>query len=278
MPNMRIIYNNAADRATLTASSSVGALVPANLKNDLKSAVWRSATAAAGVTPSARLDLSWGAAEMVAGVALAYCNLTPQALVRVTGSLDNWQTTKFDSGWIAPCPAPSQWPAGTMGANSFAYGASNLGRAWLSAPAAVTALRIEITDAGNPGGYIEVSRLVCGGYWEPAKNPDYGASLQPVDASTNSRNDAGDLMSDAGTRSDKLSLSMSRMNQLDRAALLRILRGNGITKPVYISLFPGHADALFEQDHQLVGKLVETAAMSLPSYNIAAATLQIESI
>ena len=445
MPNLRIIFNNAADCATINASSSVGALVPDNLKNDLKSVVWRSSTAAAGTTPSARIDATWSAPELIAGVALAYSNLTPQAQMRVRGTgeaaatnimaysstfgdsswnkaamnlaggitapdggtgataatatgadpymhrgvslapgtytlsvylkgvgvtvgkapliwvwnqanlagmsstsdgraltngwvrysavltvatggtyqfrfdlpdaanvgdvvhvwgaqleagaratsyyptgaaaatrpagyMDDWQSYDLDSGWMIPCPVPTDQPAAALGANSFAYGGSGHARAWLATPAAVRALRIEITDAGNPGGYIEAARLVCGGYWEPAYNPDYGASMQPVDASKNFRNDAGDLMSDVGTRSDKLSISMSWLKPPDRAALLRILRGNGITRPVFASLFPNHADAALEQDHQILGKLIETPAMSLPSYNMAAATLQIESI
>lgn len=426
MPNLRIIHNNAADRATLTASSSVGALVPTNLKSDLKSVVWRSATAGAGTTPTARLDASWPATEPIGGVALAYCRLTAQALMRVRGTneapatnlltapndftnaawtrsnmtaatgvagpdgansattltatagaaeirqartvaagastssifirrrtgsgavsirnaantawlpldltsawtrvandggttgtsallgiqiatagnaidvcyaqleagpvvtsyypgarplgyMDAWQPYDLDSGWINPCPASEVTPA-TMGANGYAYGEGTHARAWLAAPAAVRFLRIEISDPGNPGGYIEAARLVCGNYWEPEFNPDYGASVQPVDSSTNFRNGAGDLMSDVGTRNDKLSLSMSWLKPGDRAALLRILRGNGITRPSFVSLFPNHSDPLLEQDHQVFGKLVETPAMSLPSYNIAAATLQIESV
>jgi len=278
MANMRIIYDNAANRAAVTASSSVGALVPANLQIDLKSVVWRSAAAAAGATPTARLDLAWPAAETIAAVALAYCNLTSQAQMRVTGSLDGWKTLSLDSGWMSPCPAPAAVPAGGLGANTFAYGAGSMARAWLAAPAAATALRIEITDPGNPGSYIEASRVICGGYWQPVDNFDYGMSVQPVDASKNFRNDAGDLMSDVGARSDKLSIPMGSLAQVDRAALLRILRGNGITRPVFVSLFPAYSDVLLERDHQLYGKLVETPAMTMPSYNIAAATLQIESV
>lgn len=464
MANLRIIYNNAGDRATLSSSSAAGALVVDNLKSDLKSVVWRSSTAAAGAAPTARIDAAWSGAETIAGVALAYCNLTTQASMRVRGTkevaatnrlpysdqfdnnawgksgasvavnvatspdgtanadklvdstasgthlvsqsvtlpagtctfsvfakaaeydmldlnlavganrdtvfdlasgtvyskdasvvagimpagggwyrctltttaaagtgplymilykrntginfagtgaagvliwgaqledgaaatsyyptgsgtatrpvgyMDGWQSYDLDSGWMSPCPATTQAPAVALGANAFAYGAASTARAWLPAPAAVRALRIEITDAGNPGGYIEASRLVCGGYWEPTYNAEYGASVQPVDSSKNFRNDAGDLMSDVGTRNDKLSISMSTLTPVDRAVLLRILRGSGVTRPVFISLFPNHGDPLLEQDHQLVGKLVETPAMSLPSYNIAAATLQIESI
>jgi hypothetical protein len=447
MPNLRVIYDNAADRATLSASSSVGALVAANLKSDLKSVVWRSTSA--GI-PAATLDLSWPTAEMIAGVALPYCNLSAQAAIRVRGTnedpatnyisysslressgvyqifggnitdngvvagssgpdgvagvrrltvgtpngsstvrfgdtgsgtpgtvycasiflrtpdgvprtitldccdgtvqqvtldgawrrlsansanmpagmtyrffdiqflssgayemfgaqlqtglvpdsyypnttnapatrplgyMDSWQSYNLDTLWVYACPgAPfGLWGWGTapLGANAYAYGGGNLARAWIAAPAAVRALRIEITDAGNPGGYIEAARLVCGAYWEPAKNADYGASAQPLDASKNFRNDAGDLMSDQGSRSVKLALPMTKLEPVDRAKLFSILRGNGITRPVFVSVFPNDADTAREQDHQLYGKLVTTPSMTLPSFNLAAATLEIESI
>jgi len=75
--NMRVVADNAADRATLTASSSAGALVQANLLTDTKSDVWR----ASGT--SARLTLIWVGAETIGCVALPFCNLSPTATMRV---------------------------------------------------------------------------------------------------------------------------------------------------------------------------------------------------
>lgn len=77
MPNLRIIADNAADRATLTASSTAGALVVSNLQTDKKSDVWR----AGGTT--ARLTLAWAVAEAIAGIALPFCNLSPTDTMRV---------------------------------------------------------------------------------------------------------------------------------------------------------------------------------------------------
>jgi len=77
MGSLRIISDNAVDRAALTASSTAGALVVANLKTDKKSDVWRATGAAA------RLTLAWPAPEAIGGVALPFCDLSPAATWRV---------------------------------------------------------------------------------------------------------------------------------------------------------------------------------------------------
>lgn len=50
MANLRIIYDNAADRATLTASTTAGALAATNLQRDEKAAIWRSTDTTATLT------------------------------------------------------------------------------------------------------------------------------------------------------------------------------------------------------------------------------------
>ena len=77
MSNMRIVYDNAADRATVTASSTAGALVVANLLTDRKSDVWRA------TGPAASIYAAWPAAEAIQAVALPFCNLSPAATMRV---------------------------------------------------------------------------------------------------------------------------------------------------------------------------------------------------
>jgi hypothetical protein len=76
MPNLRIIYDNAADRAALTASTTAGALVAANLQTDNKGAIWRSTSTAA------RLTATWVNPELLSGVALPFCNLSSTSTVR----------------------------------------------------------------------------------------------------------------------------------------------------------------------------------------------------
>ena len=283
MPNLRVICDNAAARAALTASSSVGALTVGNLNVPMKSVVWRSASAAAGATPTATLTATWPSPEIIAGVVLPFCNLTSQATLRVRGySLPGDTVPLFDTGAVLACPALTlgTWPWGTipLGANAYSFGGSACARVWIASAGAVKKLVIDISDPGNPGGYIESSYLVAGSYWEAEKNADYGASAQPVDSSKNYRNDAGDLMSDIGPRSGKMSFNLAKMGPSDRNTAWSLLRGRGITQPVFISLFPESADTGLEQQFQMYGKLVTTPAMTLPFFNIASATIEVESI
>lgn len=76
MSNLRIIGDNAADRATLSASSTNGALVVTNLQSDKKSNVWQA------TTTSARLGATWTAPEAIQGVAAPFCNWSPTATWR----------------------------------------------------------------------------------------------------------------------------------------------------------------------------------------------------
>ena len=65
MPNLRLIHDNAADRATsIAASTTSGALVAAYLQNDFKGQVHRS------TGTSVTYTLTWTAGETVGAVAL----------------------------------------------------------------------------------------------------------------------------------------------------------------------------------------------------------------
>jgi hypothetical protein len=77
MSNMRVVFDNAASRATLTASSTAGALAASNLQGDDKSNVWRA------VGTAAYLALSWPTAEDVGCLAAPVCNFSPTTTWRV---------------------------------------------------------------------------------------------------------------------------------------------------------------------------------------------------
>lgn len=199
---------------------------------------------------------------------------------RPLGYIDSWQSYTYDVTALA-CPAPAIRLRGftaAQSASAYAFGGGAHARHWLPASINAYGLAVDVVDTNNPQGYIEASFLVAGPYWESATNFDYGASAQLIDSSKNDRNDAGDLISDAGTVSQRLSISMSKLAPNDRATLWGILRASGTRYPVFASMFPGDTDLARERDHQVFGKLVQLPAMALPYYNIASASLEIESI
>lgn len=277
MVNVRLIYDNAADRASLTASSTAGGLVASNMLSDIKSAVWRSTSTTASITAT------WTVGETIAGVALPFCNLTSGATIRVRGYTNTGDTTPiFDTGTIFACPAQPLglwgWGSDALGANAFSYGGGAYARAWISNPANVKKLVIDLVDTGNLAGYLEVSRLVTGIYWEPKIGAEQGATMTVVDTSKHYRNDAGDQMTDRGTRHRKQTFNLPSLDPQDRAKMWEILWGNGMARPVFISIYPNDTDVRLEQTHQLYGKLVTSPVMGTPYFNRQNASLDVEEI
>jgi hypothetical protein len=284
MTNLRIIYDNAADRATLTASSQAGALGPANLKRDNKSAVLRATGTYQLITAT------WPTQESIACVALIFTNMTSSARMRVRGYAQPGDATPvLDTGSIFPCPAAvhGSYPWGVLplgwnaykwgGVNTWAHGGGADAVAWF-ASVRVRQLVIEVSAPQSPEGYLEMSRLVAGNYWSPEHNAEYGAQLQLQDSSEDYRTAAGDLKTAMGTTSDKLSINLAHLTPTDRARFMRILRENGKGKAMLFSLFPENPDPLLEQDHMLYGKASNIDAVATPYYETYSAPLQIEGI
>lgn len=277
MANLRVVYDNAADRATVTASTTAGNLAASNLLTDIKSEVWRSTGATASVT------LQWAAGEFVGMVALPFCSLSSGATIRVrcyTYAAD--ATPIIDSGAQMAAEAPPfdvwGWGSEPLGVNAYAYGGASYGVLWLDAMHAVQKVVIDINDVSNPLGYIECSRIVAGPYWEPVNNADFGVEVNAADTSKHERSDAGDLRTDRGTVYKTMSLDLNFMPAQDRNALWKILRGNGMFRPVYLSLVPKATDAFEEQVFQIYGKLSRSSALKYQFVNQYSSSLEIEEI
>lgn len=277
MPNLRIVSDNAADRATsLVASSSAGTLAASNLQLAIKSRVWRA------TATSATLTVTWAVAEPVSCVALPFCNLSPAATIRVRGYSDTGGVTLvLDTGVVPACPAAAVtlrgWGAMSSGANAYGYGGGAYARVWFG-QVNVRRLVVDLADSGNAAGYIEASRLVVGAYWSPTYNADSGAALTLQDQSKHYRTDAGDLMTDIGTRNRKLSLNLLCMPSADRATFANILRAIGMANPLFFSLFPQNVDAEMERDHQIYGKVSQMSAITLTQLGAYSSQLEIEEI
>ena len=201
--------------------------------------------------------------------------------VRPAGYIDAWQSYSYDSGMLPACPAAAAAVDGftpLQAASAYGNGGGAYARHWLPAPVPALGLAIDIKDPANLQGYVEAGRLVAGDYWSPANNPDYGASVTIMDASTHARSDAGDLWTDFGTRARKMPLQLSALPAADRTALLGIVRRNGMSGAMLASLFPESVDLELERDHTIFGRLSSVSAMSIPYYENYAMPLEIEEL
>ena len=272
MANLRIIARNLALLATLTASSTTGALVVTNLQAQKKSDVWR----ATGTT--ATISGTMPVADLASGVALLG-NFSPTTTIRVRLYSDEAGTNLvLDTGVALACPPPAVqldgWPA-AKAASAYAYGGGAYARIWF-APTSWRKFVIDLVDTNNLQGYIEASKLVVGPYWSPADNPS-SASATDVDATTHYRTAAGDLLSRASTVHKKAAIELEYMPAADRATLANILRGSR-ARPVFFSLYPGHPDLELERDNMFIGKRMTDSESVVQAAIRYGTKLEVESI
>ena len=221
--------------------------------------------------------ISTGAASGTRAADIATSTLA----TRPAGYIDAWQSYSYDSGMLPACPAAAAAVDGftpLQAASAYGNGGGAYARHWLPAPVPALGLAIDIKDPANLQGYVEAGRLVAGDYWSPANNPDYGASVTIMDASTHARSDAGDLWTDFGTRARKMPLQLSALPAADRTALLGIVRRNGMSGAMLASLFPESADLELERDHTIFGRLSSVSAMSIPYFDLYSMPLEIEEL
>lgn len=264
MAKLRVIHDNAADRATVTASTTAGSLAASNMLTDIKGEVHRS------TGTSVTYTLTWADGESIGGAALPATNLTAEATIQVRLYSDVAATTLIaDSGVVYACPGLNlglwDWTL-PLNANAFAFGGLAKAAVWLSDHYFAKACKIDIVDTNNRAGYIDCSRIVAGAYWTPEYNASYGAEVSIVDASTTARNDSGDLLADRGPQHDSLSFSLDFMPEADRARLMMIFRQCGTARNLFVSLLPGDASSVAEQDHMIYGKRANSG-ISIPMYS-----------
>jgi hypothetical protein len=274
--NLSIVYNNVANNSTISASETAGTLVADNLLTDSKSAVWRS------TGTSASLTLEWVAPQLVAMAALAYTSLTSTATMQVqcfTNISDS--TPVFDTGaqLAAPYQPLGTWAWGTqpLGVNAFSYGGSSYATSWFGV-LAITKMIISLIDADSPSGYIECGRMICGNPWTVGVNVDWNPTWTMQDSSKHERNDAGDLLTNVGQRSKKISFSLGNLSPVDRNQMMNILRGNGLPGPLFFSMFPQSADSFQEQQYEAYCKLSTIGGVNYPNIAWYSSSQSVEEI
>jgi hypothetical protein len=276
MPNLRIIADNVADRATMSASTTSGALVVAYVQTNRKSDVYRA------TGTSATLTGTYTVSESASSVALLG-NFSPTATIRVRLYSDTAGTTLvLDTNTLQPsalaCPAAAiqlrGWTA-AQSASAYAFGGGAFARIWF----ALTSFKrvvIDIVDTSNAQGYVEVARLIAGTYWSPTYNASAVSDID-VDTVKQDRNDAGDLMSDAGTIHKRVPISLEYMPATDRTTLKGLLRGSR-ANPIFVSIFPGVSDLELERDHTVYGQRMTDSEIAVQAAIMYGTKIEVESI
>lgn len=275
MPNLRIIYKNIADTATISASSTAGSLTASNMQNDIKGKVHRSAGLSVTYT------LTWPTAQSVTAVSLPAHNLSQNATITVNIYSDAGATALVTTSGTGPAAPGSSnmwnWSP-PLNANTFAFGGFNKTTIWFNQVySTVRAIKITLTDATtNTIGYIDCARLVVGSHWEPTHNVQNGTlQMSPQDMSTSTRTDAGDLISNRSVVYDTLSLGTVYLSETDRSTFYRMLK-QGSSKYVLLSVFPSMNNVTLEADHTIYGRLAQTST-SQPYYGYFDIPIEIES-
>lgn len=278
MANLRIIYKNLFDgySAISMVSGATAAGFPlTNLKDDTKVKTWRSTN-----LTNPKISVTWAAAQTLSGVALAFTNLIAGSTFQVTlydstigGTLLlDTAAVNVDYSYDAPIGFNS------IGSASFAYGGGANVAAFFAQTSGVRRMEIEFTSAGNPDGYIELSRIIAGAYWEPLIGAAYGASVAFVDNTIGQRTSAGELVTDRGTIHREMSFSLNAMNAADRASLNNLFRSIGKSQPLFISLTPGDSNTEGEQFGQIYGKLADGISTDFAFYRYYGTQIKIVEI
>lgn len=273
MTTLRLVYACHAPLLMdmLTVSSTATGFSASNLLNDKKSLVHRS------VGTEVSYKFRWWKRSIQA-VVLPATNLTSSAVARVTITNVSETATLFDSDEFQACPgADDVWDgwAGARDVNAFQMGAASKVVLWLPSSIVQGFCTVTLSDPNNPAGFIDCSRILVGSVWEPKHNFSYGAELVVSDSSESRRSEAGDLVIDRGFRFDRLSLKLDNLEPADRAVLRKILAASGTSERVFVSAFPGSADAALEHDHMVYGRLSE-APMSHPFFDTFSAPIEVE--
>lgn len=277
MANLRIVYDNAVKRAALTASTEAGNLLVTNLKNDRKQQVWRA------TTTSATLTATFEDLELLSCVALPFCNLTSTATMRVRGYTNSGDVVPvFDTGTQLSCAYTPfdlwDWGEQPLGVNAFSYGGAAYAVLWFEL-ASARKIVVDIVDVNNGSGYVESSHFVAGAYWSPQLNADYGASISIIERSKHERNASGDLRTDRGTRSRKVTMDLKMMPPNDRSHMWKLLSGNGMVTSMFLSLLPEAIDdPIGEQMYQIYGRLSQQSKIVMQSFQSYNAPIEIEEV
>ena len=272
--NLYIIGNNLFDNATLTATSTASGFDKDNMKLDRKSSVWRSTDLS-----EQTITATWASGQTISAVAFAFSNLHIDSTVQIklyTNSGD--ASAVYDSGELNIDYAYDA-PVGfsTIGLNAFAFGGGTY-FSHLFNEVECEKMELIVNSSGNPDDYIEISRIIAGFAFTPEYGARYGAEINHDDSTSILRTDAGDLVSNRGTLSKRINLTLGVLNAVDKQAMSTITRGRGAGKPVFASVYENSQNREERQAFMIYGVFNQLPGLNIFQKNRYSSTFSISEI
>ena len=277
LPNSNIYFlaENLIDSAdTSSATSTASGFSLSNVQLDTKSKVWRSTGTTAQV-----LDFEWTETQTISAVALAFTNLSVGSTVQIeifTNAGD--PSPVYDSGQLDITFAYDP-PTGfdSIGLASFAFGGGTY-FSHLFETQTGKEINITVTSPGNPDGYIEVSRVVCGLAYTPEIGASFGAQVGYQDSSTIATTDSGDTVVHRGSVKKSLSFNLETLNPVDKYGLSNVIKNRASSSPVFVSMFENSENPEERQSFMIYGLFDQSPATAISRHNIYNAGVSIKEI
>ena len=264
MSNVRFIFPNVADDATLTCSPAAASTLPVtNLQTQTRGELWRSNS----VISAQHIYGDLSGYQTVSAMALVRHNLTATATYRLRLYDQTAQsgTLLYDSGTVTLGGTLLGWGSFDWGVDP--WGSASLADwpvpylvAWFD-PVLALSFDLQLDDTASADGYLEAARLVLGGYVEPTYNMSYGLDMSWREQSKQTRTEGGTLRTDEREPYRRFSFALDHLSVSERATLMDRFRRAGLRNDLFLSCFPEDTDADRERDYSGLVKLVETPSM-----------------
>jgi len=285
MPNITLGWNNRTDSGTLSGGSWLASLPLTNLQNRQVQKVARSSNATTAATQFT-IDLSQPRAIGV--VALVVHNIIVSGKVRITASdTAGFTVTPYNSGWL------DVWPSGMVPQSLLEWEDDNFWLGTLSANARagyqspfihllpssqnLRYWKVEIDDASNGDGYVQIGRLFMSSVWRPSGNYSYGAGLGYTDPTPIDTSLSGAEFFDVRSRYRVFNFELQYIETNEAYAYaLELQRLSGNSGEVLV--VPDASDAANQPYRAFVGRLLQMGEITQPQPTTFSARFQIKEL
>ena len=267
---LRILVDNAADRATISAADTAAGMGVDALKTDFKSEACRI------LSSTGTIELTWPTVEGVGVIVIPASNLTASSTIRARAYSDEAGTVLLeDTGvkFAAPGALLGNWDfSQPLNVNSF-NNETYITALYFNEQQPCRKLVIDLDN--DTEAFIDIARLVVGVYQQFAYNAGWGVAMGLTDMTQVTRNASGDIRADWGPKSNTLTFDLKWVVASERAFLQQLVR-LGVGRSIFVSLLPENDDPVAERDYSCYGKQLQTSRVVRDNFAHHSTQIQLE--